>query len=56
MKLNLPHFEFSILIHAPNKIGLNFCEMQNGNEACPTAISMKSGHRYQPEVVLASCM
>ena len=29
------------------------CEMRNGNEACLTTTSMKSGHRSKVKVVLA---
>ena len=34
----------------PTKIGWNFCEMWNGNEACATKLFMKSGHRSKLKI------
>ena len=50
---NLPHlnFDFSTLI--PSKTSKKYCEIWDRNEACPTRLPMKCGHRSKLKVVQA---
>ena len=52
-KWNLTHLNFVFLTLIPYKIGKTLCETWNRNEACPTTLPMKSGHRSKLKVVLA---